>query len=455
MKPTEEMGTPQPRFIQEQQATIQQRQMQQQQQQTRAFSDIRGTQGIPRNLGGPTFQEQVGAWSRSISETWVGPSTAEDVLRDVFLFWQPRTEERRAREKAYWESKSPKETERIYRQRAQQGEVAVIGAALIAPVAFYAAEKVGPQIKEYLRFSSPAKVLHKVDLAIKEKVPFWKIYEPFKKGVAPGEVGGKLIERFGLTELEASAFEFEMMQQPRMGSVYIAQVRALSEETEKPFSYLMKGIMGWVTREATFTPLVSQTVLTRMGIQPYSPTKPFLTTENLAEEIIGSGWKGQSLLTGVAGALGFPFRQTLTKPSTFQPIIQTPRLLQPQTQRAIERQRQSFIQPFRLSQVQTPSQVVDQVPKQRQVLTPSQAIIQVQKQVQKQMQALISPTPTSTIPKNIFAPFFRLPSGGEGGKGGTKGLFGKWFRKSQQIKTPQQMLQTFFGTPTKRKRKAR
>lgn len=379
--------------------------------------DVLGTKGVQRVY----TTDPIGNWTRSIYETWFVPIPPGDI----------------------------KTAERIYKQRAEQAEVAGIGLALSAPFLSYAVEKYGPKVtgklSEIYRFSHVAKGVTKAESFVQRRIPFWKFYEPFKKEIARGEFGIPSFERFGIPELKAERVAWESMRTPRMGGVMIS--RGFGGAASKDsFSYLMKGIGGWVTREATFTPLISQTVLTRTGIQPYRPSKPFLSTELLTrQELFGMPeWTSRSLALGLAGLFRFPTKM-ITVPSFKKTVWTSPRLFQTPSRRQVPGKKESLIQPVRLSEVQTPIQTQIQQQRQEQV--------QSVRQILKQVQTPFGPS----IPKMSFRPYFpQIPRGSTGSSGGrgSRGLFGQWFKKRQAIKTPQQMLETFFGTP-KRARKRR
>lgn len=92
--------------------------------------------------------------------------------------------------------------------------------------------------------------------------------------------------------------------------------------------------------------------------------------------------------------------------------------------------------------------------KQREIITP---IV-----IPKVIPPAPSPSPFPPIPPTPRIPpappsplaLIHWPGGGESsGRGGAKGLFGKWFKKRQEIKTPQQILATMFGGRKRRKHK--
>lgn len=73
---------------------------------------------------------------------------------------------------------------------------------------------------------------------------------------------------------------------------------------------------------------------------------------------------------------------------------------------------------------------------------------QITRQIQIPKITMTTPTfPTFSLPQ------FYKPGGGGRGFGSKKSLYARWFEKQQRIKTPEQMLKTFFGTSTRTKRK--
>lgn len=152
--------------------------------------------------------------------------------------------------------------------------------------------------------------------------------------------------------------------------------------------------------------------------------------------------------TGISiGSLFRVSQQPITR--QVQRIIQIPRLELPE--RLFRKQDVQWIQ--RTRQIPSIAQMLRTLTQTQ--VTQTQALEQNQalKQVQSVAQALAQIQPLKLLQqqKTTFPQFPRL-GGDERGAGGRKSLFGKWFRKQQLIKTPRQMLQTFFGTPKKPKK---
>lgn len=317
------------------------------------------------------------------------------------------------------------------------------------------------EAKEAIRFSRIAKILQSADQSVKAALPSWKgsrldvwLIENSEwyrkhalKQLSLGEVASKLApERWSLKEIEADILSTELAKFPRTQLVYIAQVPKLSGKAlptlfvrGSQFAWIWPKSTSMILREATFTPFVSQTQVTRMGIHPFVPKAAYSFSKEFSK----------SMALGVVAP-------TLLKAIQLKP--------EPILRKTIsyEEERQKLL-PQRLLRFETKTKqkealaVIPKItPKQTPLTSTITKLIQAQNQAMRQITLQAQRTAMPHIAKTVFTPF-RWPTGGgfSSRSGGGKSLLGKWYRKEQLIKTPKQMLRTFFGTPRKPRRKQR
>lgn len=442
----------------------------------RMFPDIRGTSGIPRGQG-PTFQEQASAWSRSVYETWVGPSTLEDVFRDIFLFWMPRTPERRAREKAYWESKSKEETARIYRQRAEQGEVAVVAAALITPVAVYGVQKYGPSLYNKLNKWATEKLPEPI------LRPYWKAKYWFQAQISETKQAWEeafprlfpkqpekypSVMEYGQYGYEPKGIPIPQPKpEPTGFTITWTRGQQITPMTRTLEHLLTKGkpLGGLSSKQLLQTEQLTKETIPSLPLVEFEPLFPPGTYRGgffRAFEGLAATFPSANFGLALGGFVGLFTPQRLGKKQT-QTLI--PGQLQRQVQRQRERERETLIQRKELLmfpktlqvQVQTPllSQSQAQVQKQIQKQIQKQAQIQTPALMLRQAQALIYGTPSRQIAKHGYPALPKITLGAGPSYGMGKDLFGRWFRRQHPIKTPEQVAQLFGLSVKRRKGKRR
>lgn len=301
--------------------------------------------------------------------------------------------------------------------------------------------------------------------------------------VARGEITlPQLTGEISLQKLQVSQAAWEMTRSPRMGGVWLRNLGlAPSKTTVLPHLISRAGAIsiGYL-REFSFVeepmwkrgllPYVTQTQVTRMGILPYIP-----------QAITTTGKHGINYL-----AIGFAIT-ALAKVKRGPYVMRVGTMLKPLpsliVQPEFKKKERQIVSPkvwwpglaltrekFRAFTIERPK------PKEREKIVPIfklptppiQARAHIQKhlvwqrpeqiqptpQIPTQIPSIPMPTPTiPTIPTPPIPPY-RLPHGGQGVSRGRRGLFGAWFKRTHQIKTAEQMMQTFTGSRRKtRKRK--
>jgi hypothetical protein len=304
------------------------------------------------------------------------------------------------------------------------------------------------------------KGLHGAKLWVQAKVPFWKLTQPFSTHLARGEMAIPTFERYGLAELEAESVAWGAMQTPRMGGVMLAR-EVGGEASKSGFQILVRDVLkGWIVKEATFTPLVSQSQVTRMGIQPYIP-KGSTIGVGLSEFWKGAISVGATMLMQPQKLIPKAFQ--LEKPQQLkrEVPIAIPKVFEPTLTFEREKFRpQQFFETLpkqkeRAIPLLLPSLIPTVIPKQEPFLTPKQTPFQIPKQAPRQIPRLWLPTPPKPgqTPFPFIPPRVRLPSYGLPSFGG-RGYTGKWFQKKHPIRTPESAAK-LFGLPTTFKRRGK
>lgn len=311
--------------------------------------------------------------------------------------------------------------------------------------------------KEAVRFSKIAKTLTSAEQTIRTSLPSWKgssldvwlikhsaWYEKQAlKQLSMGEVASKMApERWSLPELKADILSMELANFPRSQLVYIAQAPKTSGKA-LPTLFIRGSQYAWIypkstsmiIREATFTPFVSQTQVTRMGVHPYMPP--------IARGIIG---EESSMLLGSAVS-------TLVK-------LKQPERLMPKT---------TFIETFeREREKLRPQTLLTPLPKQkeREYVIPTvkprvspvaiPQVMQIQTPKQETRTAMLSVAAMSTPTRSSFQrnDYLGFP------KGSTPSMFGRgssltrgsWYFKRHPLPTPREVLGYGFKPQRKRRK---
>ena len=339
--------------------------------------------------------------------------------------------------------------------------------------------------KEAVRFSKAAQILQKASLEVKGALPQWtgsrvemwlvRNIPPYtkyaSKQLSYAEFGAMLPERIGMKSLRIEELVFNLANYPRGQIVYISKIpieKGLTKSLPHLFyraGKLSVGYLGkpfsFVQREATFTPLVSQTQLTRMGVHPYMPrtistfTK---TTTRLGTQLI-------PLITTALLHPTTPKRQerliVMSHPAavTYElEKLKVPQFLQTQQMK----QRETLVPLLKpiislkpLTQLMPKQALIPRtLQREKQTLIPSSIVLPKQVQTPKLGTIPKMGMPTPQRYKPLTVPLVGLPwmTLGGGGGGGTQNLWGKWFKRQHRIKTPKEVAQALGFMPTRKLR---
>lgn len=253
-------------------------------------------------------------------------------------------------------------------------------------------------------------------------------------------------EPLSFKKLLAEELAWEIHQAPRMGGVWIGKT-TIETTTAAPMKHLFVrggvisiGYLQELAFERQLLPFTTQQQLTRMGIYPYIPKVSALGISKVSiAPLIGLG------VVGISTVVSKPKRKGTITPIS---VSLAPKLT-------------VWEEPYPLQRLKMfPSLFPKEKEKQASILIPKltvlteqrmnvgtvQRTVQKSTQVTKQSPKLALAMPESLLQKQIqvFAPLkipsFREPS--LRGKG--KGLFGAWFKRTHQIKTPEQLEEAFY-----------
>jgi len=342
-------------------------------------------------------------------------------------------------------------------------------------------------------------------------------YKPFPQ-VATGEVVlTQLDDPLTFAALKARETAWLVHQSPRMGGVWVSKYIPEMGKKASPLKHLIfrggKVTVGYLQTlgfEKKLLPLTTQAQVTRMGIHPFIPSSTASlfprSTATIITPILSLGLtatpkpqaKEESVLPQppkpseisipqpekpkrkktqkemMFPTLDLEFLPSIKKKEKQKPIVPLPSLTKPvqiqkQIQRQVQRRKWIILAglefPLRPRQHRpkpkpkpgdverlVPSPIVGVPPKirRRPLVLPQFASLTVQTTIQT------PPTPSpAPIPKFTIPPPWKLKLPKTRGSRRRKKLMGKWFTRTHPIKTPKQLMQSFFQTPFKKKRKKR
>jgi len=331
-------------------------------------------------------------------------------------------------------------------------------------------EAIKHPIYQAVKFGRVAKLAHKVKLAAPSyrgsRVDVFlakhsKWYYKTTRGIAVGEVAlPPIVEPVSIGKLKASKLAWELTQAPKTGGVWLARLGAAPAKM-KVLPHLIsiggKISIGYLHEiplvpleepywQRGLLPFVTQKQVTRLGIIPYVPKAVSVTGKK------GVSLFGATLVSAMPHAVPKLVARPVPKIKHKERLILTPKVWQPTL--AYQREK---LKPLTILEPKVKERKkLILIPKLPQLVTeePITKLIVAPKLVQKTKQVLtpklIAPPyiPTPQAPPSFF-PY--IPRGGRDVSRDVGGLFGRWFKRTHPIPSPEQVMRRV----TRRKKRKR